>query len=55
VGPRLLLANGYERTGAMECVSLPFYAVLALIAVGWSMCSGVLVLQAAFASGYFLA
>lgn len=54
VGPWLLLINGFRnwRTGA---VSLPLYAVLALIAIGWSMCSGVVVLQAAFASGYFLA
>ncbi|EDQ32990.1 hypothetical protein HPDFL43_08574 [Hoeflea phototrophica DFL-43] len=54
IGPRLLLANGYERW-RHGTVSLPLYAVIALIAVGWSMCSGVLVLQAAFASGYFLA
>ncbi|WP_299863145.1 hypothetical protein [uncultured Hoeflea sp.] len=54
VGPRVLLVNGFAnwRGGA---VSLPLYTVLALIAVGWSMCSGVVVLQAAFASGYFLA
>lgn len=53
VGPRLLIAIGFAnwRGGAM---SLPLYTVLALIAVGWSMCSGVVVLQAAFASGYFL-
>lgn len=54
VGPRLLLASGYERW-RHGAVSLPLYAVIALIAVGWSMCSGVVVLQAAFASGYFLA
>jgi len=36
-------------------VSLPLFAVLALVAGGWSMCSGVLVLQMAFASGFFLA
>lgn len=53
-GPRLLLASGFEswRNGS---VSLPLYGVIALVSVGWSMCSGVLVLQAAFASGYFLA
>lgn len=53
-GPRLLLANGFAswRDGS---VSLPLYGVIALVSVGWSMCSGVLVLQAAFASGYFLA
>ncbi len=52
-GPRLLLVNGFKnwREGM---VSLPLYALLALIAVGWSMCSGVIVLQLAFASGYFL-
>jgi hypothetical protein len=54
VGPRLLLATGYERW-RHGSVSLPLYAVIAVIAVGWSMCSGVVVLQAAFASGYFLA
>jgi hypothetical protein len=54
VGPRLLLASGYERW-RHGMVSLPLYAVLALISLGWSMCSGVVVLQAAFASGYFLA
>jgi hypothetical protein len=54
VGPRLLLINGFRnwRAGVM---SLPLYAVLALVAAGWSICSGVLVLQMAFASGYFLA
>ncbi|MCY0147011.1 hypothetical protein OEG84_04570 [Hoeflea sp. G2-23] len=54
VGPWLLLINGFHnwRSGV---VSLPLYTVLALVAVGWSMCSGVVVLQAAFASGYFLA
>jgi hypothetical protein len=53
-GPRLLLANGFDswRNGS---VSGPLYGVIALVSVGWSMCSGVLVLQAAFASGYFLA
>lgn len=54
VGPRLLLASGYDRW-RHGSVSLPLYAIIAVIAVGWSMCSGVLVLQAAFASGYFLA
>lgn len=54
LGPRLLLVNGFKNwRGGM--VSLPLYALLALIAVGWSMCSGVIVLQVAFASGYFLA
>ena len=54
VGPRLLLINGFAnwRNGL---VSMPLYAVLALVAAGWSMCSGVVVLQVAFASGYFLA
>ena len=54
IGPRLLLANGFRnwRDGTM---SLPLFAVLALVAAGWSMCSGVLVLQLAFASGFFLA
>lgn len=54
IGPRLLLVNGFRnwRGGA---VSLPLYTVLALIAAGWSMCSGVVVLQMAYASGYFLA
>lgn len=54
IGPRLLLLNGFSnwRHGL---VSLPLYTVLTLIAAGWSMCSGVLVLQLAFASGYFLA
>lgn len=53
IGPRLLLSNGFAnwRRGL---VSLPLYSVLSLIAAGWSMCSGVLVLQLAFASGYFL-
>tara|TARA_R110002020_G_scaffold21450_6_gene72872 strand:+ start:6967 stop:7302 length:336 start_codon:yes stop_codon:yes gene_type:complete len=53
-GPRLLLVNGFEnwRHGRM---SLALYAVLALVAAGWSMCSGVVVLQVAFASGFFLA
>ncbi len=54
VGPRLLLVNGFHnwRNGM---VTLPLYAVLTLVAAGWSMCSGVVVLQMAFASGYFLA
>lgn len=54
IGPRLLLINGFSnwRRGL---VSLPFYGLLALVAAGWSMCSGVVVLQMAFASGYFLA
>lgn len=54
VGPRLLLVNGFGnwRSGT---VSLPLYAALALVAAGWAMCSGVIVLQVAFASGYFLA
>ena len=54
VGPRLLLINGFRNWRA-GLVSLPLYGVLALIAAGWSMCSGVIVLQMAFASGYFLA
>jgi hypothetical protein len=54
VGPRLLLINGFRNWRA-GLVSLPLYAVLALVAAGWSMCSGVIVLQVAFASGYFLA
>lgn len=54
VGPRLLLINGFRNWRA-GMVSLPLYAVLALVAAGWSICSGVLVLQMAFASGYFLA
>ena len=54
IGPRLLLVNGFRNwRGGM--VSLPLYPVLTLIAAGWSMCSGVLVLQMAFVSGYFLA
>ncbi|KGF70215.1 hypothetical protein LL06_06150 [Hoeflea sp. BAL378] len=54
VGPRLLLVNGFEnwRHGR---VSLALYAVLVLVAAGWSLCSGVVVLQVAFASGFFLA
>jgi len=54
VGPRLLLINGFSnwRSGL---VSLPLYGLLTLVAAGWSMCSGVVVLQMAFASGYFLA
>lgn len=54
VGPRLLLVNGFGnwRDGM---VSLPLYAALALVAAGWAMCSGVIVLHVAFASGYFLA
>ena len=54
MGPRLLLANGFRNWRA-GLVSLPLYVVLALVAAGWSMCSGVIVLQMAFASGYFLA
>jgi len=54
LGPRLLLVNGFKNWRA-GLVSLPLYALLALVAVGWSMCSGVVVLQVAFASGYFLA
>ncbi|WP_394689326.1 DUF6949 family protein [Hoeflea sp.] len=54
IGPRLLLATGHERW-RHGSVSLPLYAVISMIALGWSMCSGVVVLQAAFASGYFLA
>ena len=54
VGPRLLLINGFKNWRA-GMVSLPLYALLTLIAAGWSMCSGVIVLQMAFASGYFLA
>ncbi|MBU4530655.1 MAG: hypothetical protein KUA43_02045 [Hoeflea sp.] len=54
IGPRLLLANGF-RNWRNGMVSLPLFAVLALVAAGWSMCSGVLVLQMAFASGFFLA
>ncbi|WP_339760515.1 hypothetical protein [uncultured Hoeflea sp.] len=54
LGPRLLLVNGFNNWRAGQ-VSLPLYALLALVAVGWSMCSGVVVLQVAFASGYFLA
>ena len=54
IGPRLLLGNGFLnwRKGL---VSMPLYAVLTLVAAGWSVCSGVIVLQLAFASGYFLA
>lgn len=54
IGPRLLLTNGFRnwRNGR---VSLPLFSALVLVAVGWSMCSGVIVLQAAFASGFFLA
>ena len=54
IGPRLLLVNGFNnwRRGL---VTMPLYAILALVAGGWSMCSGVVVLQLAFASGYFLA
>jgi hypothetical protein len=54
IGPRLLMVNGF-RHWRRGMVSLPLYGLIALIATGWSMCSGVLVLQAAFASGYFLA
>lgn len=54
LGPRLLLVNGFKNWRA-GLVSLPLYVVLALVAAGWSMCSGVIVLQVAFASGYFLA
>jgi len=54
IGPRLLLTNGF-RNWRNGMVSLPLFAVLALVAGGWSMCSGVLVLQMAFASGFFLA
>jgi len=54
LGPRLLLVNGFRNWRA-GMVSLPLYALLTLVAAGWSMCSGVIVLQLAFASGYFLA
>lgn len=54
LGPRLLLVNGFRNWRA-GMVSLPLYMLLALVAAGWSMCSGVIVLQVAFASGYFLA
>ena len=54
LGPRLLLVNGFKNW-RQGMVSLPLYALLALVAIGWSMCSGVIVLQLAFASGYFLA
>lgn len=54
LGPRLLLVNGF-RNWRYGLLSSPLYAVIALIAAGWSMCSGVLVLQAIFASGFFLA
>lgn len=53
IGPRMLLANGYRQwKGGL--VSLPLYAALTFVAAGWAMCSGVLVLQLAFASGLFL-
>ncbi|PWW03992.1 hypothetical protein DFR52_101681 [Hoeflea marina] len=54
VGPRLLLAGGFEkwRGGA---ISLALYGLMVLTAAGWSAMSGVLVLQLAFASGFFLA
>lgn len=54
LGPRLLLINGFRNWRA-GMVSLPLYALLVLVAAGWSICSGVIVLQMAFASGYFLA
>jgi len=54
LGPRLLLTNGF-RNWRSGLVSLPLYALLMLVAAGWSMCSGVVVLQLAFASGYFMA
>ncbi|MBC7284097.1 hypothetical protein [Hoeflea sp.] len=54
IGPRLLLANGF-RNWRSGVVSLPLFAVLTAVAAGWSMCSGVLVLQMAFASGFFRA
>lgn len=54
IGPRLLLLNGF-RNWRNGMVSLPLFSVLALVAVGWSMCSGVIVLEMAFATGFFLA
>ncbi|MCY0095110.1 DUF6949 family protein [Hoeflea ulvae] len=54
IGPRLLIVNGF-RSWRRGLVTMPLYTVLALVAGGWSMCSGVVVLQLAFASGYFLA
>ena len=54
IGPRLLLANGF-RNWRNGMVSLPLYGAVALVAVGWSMCSGVVVLELAFMSGFFLA
>ncbi|MDF1610022.1 hypothetical protein PZ897_17720 [Hoeflea sp. YIM 152468] len=53
IGPRLLLTNGFKNwRGGL--VSLPLYMVLTLVAAGWSVCSGIIVLEMAFASGYFL-
>ena len=53
-GPRLLLVNGFQ-TWRNGLVSLPLYGVVALVAAGWSVCSGVIVLELAFATGFFLA
>jgi hypothetical protein len=53
VGPRLLLVNGFKNWRA-GMVTLRLYLVLMLVAAGWSICTGVIVLQLAFASGYFL-
>lgn len=52
-GPRLLLANGM-RNWRDGHVSLRLFGVLCVIAAGWAVCVGVLVLQLAYASGYFL-
>lgn len=54
IGPRLLLINGFKNWRGGK-VSLPLYGLLALVAAGWSICSGIIVLEVAFASGYFLA
>ncbi len=54
VGPRLLLASGFQRWRGGN-LSLGLYGLLVLVAAGWSAMSGVIVLQLAFASGFFLA
>ena len=54
VGPRLLLTSGFERWRGGK-LSLGVYGLLLLVAAGWSAMSGVVVLQLAFASGFFLA
>ncbi len=54
LGPRLLLANGFSwwRKGVL---SVSVYGLIVVVVTGWSALAGVIVLQLAFASGFFLA